>query len=43
MRGFAGRVEVLTDPSALAQRAAEWMTATALAAKGSFRIALSGG
>src|SRR5262249_50276019 len=38
-----GRMEVLADPRALAQRAAEWMTATALAAKGPCRVSLSGG
>jgi hypothetical protein len=43
MDQFVGRMEVLADPSALAQRVAEWMTATALAAKGRFRVALSGG
>ncbi len=43
MAAFVGEIEVLADPSAVAQRAAEWMTATARAAKGSFRIALSGG
>ena len=39
----SGRMEVLADPRALAQRAAEWMTATALAAKGPCRVSLSGG
>jgi 6-phosphogluconolactonase len=43
MEQFVGRMEVLADPPALAQRAAEWMTATALAAKGPLRVALSGG
>ncbi len=38
-----GHVEVLADPQALARRAAEWMTAAALATGGSFRVALSGG
>jgi len=38
-----GHIEVVPDPSALARRAAEWMTATALAARGRFRVALSGG
>jgi 6-phosphogluconolactonase len=38
-----GRIEVLPDPPALARRVAEWMTATALAAKGPFRVSLSGG
>lgn len=35
--------EILEDPSALARRAAEWMTTTALAAKDTCRISLSGG
>ncbi|MBO0712531.1 MAG: 6-phosphogluconolactonase [Acetobacteraceae bacterium] len=43
MDQFVGRIEVLADPPALAHRVAEWMTATVLAAKGSFRVALSGG
>jgi len=43
MDQFVGRIEVLADPSALARRAAEWMTATASAAKERFRVALSGG
>lgn len=43
MEQFLGRMEVSADPSALAQSVAEWMTATALAAKGRFRVALSGG
>ena len=43
MDRFVGRIEVLADPPALARRAAEWMTATASAAKGPFRVALSGG
>src|SRR5215469_14472250 len=43
MDRFVGRIEVLEDPPALARRAAEWMTATASAAKGPFRVALSGG
>ncbi len=43
MDKFNGRTEVLADPQALAQRAAEWMTATALGAGTPCRIALSGG
>jgi 6-phosphogluconolactonase len=43
MDQVVGRIEVVPDPSALARRAAEWMTATALAARGRFRVALSGG
>lgn len=38
-----GRIEVSPDPQALAQRVAEWMTATALASQGPFRVSLSGG
>jgi len=37
------RIETLDDPAALARHVAEWMTATALAAKGDFRVSLSGG
>ena len=43
MDQFVGRIEVLADPPALAHRVAEWMTATASAEKGRFRVALSGG
>jgi 6-phosphogluconolactonase len=38
-----GRIEVLPDPLALARRVAEWMTEGALAARGPFRVSLSGG
>ena len=38
-----GRIEILPDPLALARHVAEWMTAAALAAKGPFLVALSGG
>src|SRR5215468_1405391 len=38
-----GRCEILPDAAALARAAAEWMTAAALAAKGAFRVSLSGG
>jgi 6-phosphogluconolactonase len=38
-----GRMEILPDPPTLARHVAEWMTATALAAKGPFRVSLSGG
>ena len=38
-----GRLEVFRDPPELAGHAAEWMTAAALAAKGPFRVSLSGG
>src|SRR5258708_9395988 len=37
------RIEILPDPLALARHVAEWMTAAALAAKGPFRVSLSGG
>ena len=43
MNGATGRIEVLSDPLALAHRVAEWMTQAALAAQGSFRVSLSGG
>lgn len=43
MDGMIGRIEVLPDPTALAGSVAEWMTAAALAAKGPFRVSLSGG
>jgi 6-phosphogluconolactonase len=39
----SGRFEILSDPIALARRVAEWMTLAALAAKGPFRVSLSGG
>jgi 6-phosphogluconolactonase len=37
------RIEILADPAALAHHVAEWMTAAALAAEGTFRVSLSGG
>jgi 6-phosphogluconolactonase len=43
MRQAIGRIEILPDPVALARHVAEWMTEAALAAKGPFRVALSGG
>ena len=43
MDGSIGRMEILPDPPALARYVAEWMTAAALAAKGPFRVSLSGG
>jgi 6-phosphogluconolactonase len=43
MSKMIGRVEVLPDPPALAHHVAEWMTATALATPGPFRVSLSGG
>ncbi len=39
----SGRIEILEDAPALAQRVAEWITTTALAAEGPCRISLSGG
>ena len=39
----SGRFEILSDQMALARHVAEWMTSTALAAKGPFRVSLSGG
>src|ERR1700746_53800 len=43
MDQFVGRIGGLAEPPALAHRVAEWMTATASAAEGRFRVALSGG
>jgi len=43
MSKMIGRVEVFPDPLALARNVAEWMTATALATPGPFRVSLSGG
>src|SRR4029077_19931580 len=43
MSEMSGRIETLPDPAALAHHVAEWMTAAALAAKGEFRVSLSGG
>ena len=43
MGQMKGRVEILPDPLALARHVAEWMTAAALAARGPFRVSLSGG
>ena len=38
-----GRIEVLPDSLSLARHVAEWMTTTALASSGPFRVSLSGG
>src|SRR3984957_6578612 len=43
MSGTVGRVEIFPDPLALAHDAAEAMTQAALAARGPFRVSLSGG
>jgi 6-phosphogluconolactonase len=43
MGEMSGRIEILPDPAALARHVAEWMTSAALAAKGTFRVSLSGG
>jgi 6-phosphogluconolactonase len=43
MNQAIGRTEVLLDALALAHRVANWMTDAALAAKGPFRVSLSGG
>jgi 6-phosphogluconolactonase len=43
MGEMSGRIEVFADPATLARRVAEWMTAAALAARGPFRVSLSGG
>jgi len=43
MGEISGCFQILPDPVALARRVAEWMTSAALAAKGTFRVSLSGG
>ncbi|MCB1676812.1 MAG: 6-phosphogluconolactonase [Halioglobus sp.] len=43
MPKFNGRIEILPDSEALAHRVAEEVTEAALAAKGAFRVCLSGG
>jgi 6-phosphogluconolactonase len=43
MGEISDRFEILPDQMALARRVAEWMTSAALAAKGTFRVSLSGG
>jgi len=43
MSGAVGRIEIFPDPLALALHTAEWMTQAALAARGPFRVSLSGG
>lgn len=43
MAEIGDRFEILSDQMALARRVAEWMTSAALAAKGTFRVSLSGG
>ncbi len=43
MNQTGGQWEIFPDPMALAHHVAEWMTAAALAAKGGFRVSLSGG
>ncbi|HEV2551312.1 MAG TPA: 6-phosphogluconolactonase [Stellaceae bacterium] len=43
MDAMVTHIEVVADPPKLAARVAEWMTATATAAEGRFRVALSGG
>jgi len=43
MSSALGHVEIFRDPLALAHHAAEWMTEAALAARGPFRVSLSGG
>jgi 6-phosphogluconolactonase len=40
---MTGRVDIFSDPAALAYHVAEWMTSTAVEKKESFRISLSGG
>jgi 6-phosphogluconolactonase len=43
MGDMSSRIEILSDPAALARHVAEWMTSAALAATGTFRVSLSGG
>jgi 6-phosphogluconolactonase len=43
MNQTSGQWEIFPDPMALAHHVAEWMIAAALAAKGPFRVSLSGG
>jgi 6-phosphogluconolactonase len=43
MASTIGRIEISPDPLALAHHVAEWMTQLALAARGDFRVSLSGG
>ena len=43
MGEMSGRFEIFPNPAALARHVAEWMTSAALAAKGTFRVSLSGG
>jgi 6-phosphogluconolactonase len=43
MSHATGRIEILPDPLALARHVAEWMTEAARAARGPFRVSLSGG
>jgi 6-phosphogluconolactonase len=43
MSKMIGHIEVFADPSSVARHVAEWMTALALAAPGTFRVSLSGG
>src|SRR5579862_6654653 len=43
MGEISGHFEIRSDPAALARHVAEWMTSAALAAKGPFRVSLSGG
>lgn len=40
---MTGHIEISSDPAALARHVAEWITSAAVAAKGSFRVSLSGG
>jgi 6-phosphogluconolactonase len=43
MDSAIGRVEIFSDPPALARHAAEWLTEAALSAMGAFRVSLAGG
>jgi 6-phosphogluconolactonase len=43
MDEISGRIKTFPDPASLARHAAEWMTSAARAARGVFRVSLSGG
>jgi 6-phosphogluconolactonase len=43
MSQMTGHIEILPDARALARHVAEWLTGAALAARGPFRVSLSGG
>src|ERR1051326_2959198 len=43
MEAAVAHIEIVADPTALAERVAEWITATTTAKEGRVRVALSGG